>query len=606
MQVDSTWVWIFLIAYIVYAFYWGIRGYFTEKTSSDYTIGGRQIPMIAFLMAATAASFSGWTFMGHPGLMAFAGLAYAFASFYVLTIPITGTFFAKRTWLMGKRYGFITPGDMYAYYYNNESMRWLVVITAFLYGMFYSAVQLMSAGALFHWVTGYPASFGAIFLAAVVWFYVFTGGLRASTWVGVVQFVLLVTGITIIGAYVLAHFGGWSNFSTQVAALEAQYLKIPSVMDFTLEGGNWTALMILTYMFSLMGIQSSPAFTMWQFANKNPRPFAWQQVFMSTFLVGFALFFFTAFQGMGAIVLEQQGIISFATDADVVPVLMTNFLPPIMLGLVFIGAIAAMHSTAAPYIGTGGSILARDVWWLYIRKKKAGHAEQIWTNRAFTTILTVAALVVGLTSTQALVMLGGLATAFGFIMYIPLMGTLWGFRFPAIGAALGVLAGMIAVYMTFGVFKYPLTIHSAGWGIGIGLIVAYLCRGIGIKDDEKTINRQKEVRQWLDSIEEPTPTGRKWRNAMKIVVPLWYLFAIGPFAIWGNDAFSFFGFPALWSWQIVWWILGIVMMWALCFRAEMSTVSDEQIQRAEVETNTVVEEVTDAAIKSRPSSGKSV
>jgi hypothetical protein len=63
-------------------------------------------------------------------------LAYAFASFYVLTIPITGAFFAKRNWLMGKRYGFITPGDMFAYYYNNEAVRWLTVVTAFLYSMF--------------------------------------------------------------------------------------------------------------------------------------------------------------------------------------------------------------------------------------------------------------------------------------------------------------------------------------------------------------------------------------------------------------------------------------------------------------------------------------
>ena len=54
-----------------------------------------------------------------------AGMAYAFASFYVLTIPITGAFFAKRNWLLGKRYGFITPGDMYAYYFNNEALRWL-------------------------------------------------------------------------------------------------------------------------------------------------------------------------------------------------------------------------------------------------------------------------------------------------------------------------------------------------------------------------------------------------------------------------------------------------------------------------------------------------
>ncbi len=111
----STWVYIMLGIYIVYCFYWGLRGYFTEKTSSGYAIAGRSIPFFAFLLASTAASFSGWTFVSHPGAIYLSGLAYAFASFYVLTIPITGAFFGKRTWLMGKRYGFVTPGDMYAY-----------------------------------------------------------------------------------------------------------------------------------------------------------------------------------------------------------------------------------------------------------------------------------------------------------------------------------------------------------------------------------------------------------------------------------------------------------------------------------------------------------
>jgi SSS family solute:Na+ symporter len=58
----------------------------------------------------------------------------------------------------------------------------------------------------------------------------------------------------------------------------------------------------------------------------------------------------------------------------------------------------------------------------------------------------------------------------------------------------------------------------------------------------------------------------------------------------GNKAFSFAGFPSLWSWQIAWWILGIVMMWALCFKAEMSTTNETQIQRAEKETNIVIKE----------------
>jgi Na+/proline symporter len=90
----TTWVYIMLGIYIVYCFYWGLKGYFTEKTSSGYAIAGRSIPFFAFLMAATAASFLGWTFVGHPGQIWSQGMAYAFASFYVLTIPITGAFFA--------------------------------------------------------------------------------------------------------------------------------------------------------------------------------------------------------------------------------------------------------------------------------------------------------------------------------------------------------------------------------------------------------------------------------------------------------------------------------------------------------------------------------
>ncbi len=595
----TTWVYICLGIYIIYCFYWGLKGYFTEKTSSGYAIAGRSIPFFAFLLAATAASFSGWTFIGHPGLIWRDGLAYAFASFYVLTIPITGTFFSKRTWLLGKRYGFITPGDMYAYYFNNELIRHLVVLTAVLYSVFYSAVQLMAAGALFNVIAGVPFTFGALFLAFVVWFYVCTGGLKASTWVGVIQFVLLVGGIILLGLFVVINpqFGGWSGFSAEVAKMEAKYLTVPRVINWGLGAAKgetvWTAVMCLTYMFALMGIQSSPAFTMWTFGIKNPKPLAWQQAFMSTFVVGFALFYFTAFQGMGARVLQALGDPRFAnlTDKTVVPLLMQNFLPPFVLGIVFVGAIAAIHSTAAPYIGTGGSILLRDVYWRVIKKQEASDSEQIWVNRILATVLTIAALWVGLTSTAALVILGALATAFGFVMYVLLLGVIWGVRFPTIGAVLGTVSGMVAVYLTYKVWPNPLSMHSAFWGTFTGLVVAFICRGLGIKDTKETIERQAEVRRWLDSVDEPSESGKQWRKVMKIAVPAWYFFAIGPACILGNNAFSFAGFSPLWSWQIAWWILGIVMMWALCFKAEMATTNEIQIERANKETMIVVREV---------------
>src|SRR6266571_3953541 len=361
-----AWVWTLVILYWIYCIYWGVRGAMVAKTASGYMVGGRAIPMWIFILAATATSFSGWTFIGHPGLIWRDGLSYAFASFYVLTIPITGTWFAKRQWLLGKRYGFITPGDMYAYYYGTEWMRWLVVIVAILYSSFYSAVQLIASGALFHEVTGVPVVTGSVLLAAIVVFYVAAGGLRSIAWVDMLQCVWLVLGIIVLGMFVLHSVGGWDSLAPKIAALDPKYLTIPGgpgakpgtsgIIQFTSGTTIWTGMMILTYMFSLMGIQASPAFTMWSFSNKNPRPFPWQQAIASTFFVGFALFLFTALQGLGGrVVMDEisKALGVSVSDRNLVPALMEFYLPGFWLAFVTIGALAAMQSTAAPYIATG-------------------------------------------------------------------------------------------------------------------------------------------------------------------------------------------------------------------------------------------------------------
>lgn len=116
-----------------------------------------------------------------------------------------------------------------------------------------------------------------------------------------------------------------------------------------------------------------------------------------------------------------------------------------------------------------------------------------------------------------------------------------------------------------------------------GLSIAYLFKIIWVKDDAETRERQKEIRKWLNDVDGASPAGKKWRKIMKFAVPIWFFFAMGPGCILGNQAFSFSGFPPLWSWQIVMWIPGVVMMWALCFKAEMSATNKTQIARAEKE-----------------------
>ncbi|MGH3343051.1 MAG: sodium:solute symporter family protein [Carbonactinosporaceae bacterium] len=587
--------------YWAYCLFWGFKGFFWAKTSSRWSIAERGLPMWLFILAATATSFSGWTYVGHPGLIALEGLSYAFASFYVLTIPITATFFAKRLWLLGKRYEFVTPGDLYSYYYGaergwGEVIRALIVLIAFLYSSFYTAVQLVAAGQIFSVTTGVPVIVGSVFLAAIVYFYVAAGGLRSTAWVDALQAGLLWIGIIIIGAVVLDHFGGWDPFMERVNGLGESFLTVPGAWDPAVIGeAEWTGVFQLTYMFALMGIMASPAFHMWTFANRDPRPFPWQQVFASTLFIGFALFFFTAIQGLGGQLLLQDGVINAASDSEFVPDIMRELIGGPLAGFVVVGALAAMQSTGAAYMGTGGAMLMRDVYVRYLRPD-AGHSEQIWVGRLLVLVIVTVALLVAFTNTAALVLLGGLATAFGFLLYVPLLDVLYLRRFTGPAMAFALALGIVAVIVTyaFAGLQYPLNLHSAGWGgiVGFGtaiVVTAFTKRREQANTDVLAVRH--EMGSWLSDIDRPTYAERSWRKVMWVATPVWFVFAIGPGMVFGNNFISIAGMPPLWSWQIVWWMLGLVMMWALAFKSGLSRPLPQVIERAYAETKPVIKEV---------------
>ena len=137
MEAKLIWLFIFVGIYWAYCLFWGFRGALQSRTSEDYFVAGRSIGVWVFVLAATATSFSGWTFVGHPGLILEAGLPYAFASFYALTIPLTGVLFLRRQWLIGRAFQHITPGEMYSHYYGGDTIRLLTVLVAFLFSVPY-------------------------------------------------------------------------------------------------------------------------------------------------------------------------------------------------------------------------------------------------------------------------------------------------------------------------------------------------------------------------------------------------------------------------------------------------------------------------------------
>ena len=613
MEPKFAWLIAFVSIYWAYCLFWGFKGARSAKTSTDYFLAGRSIGIWVFVLAATATSFSGWTFVGHPGKIFTDGLPYAFASFYALTIPFTGVLFLRRQWVLGKAYRYITPGEMYSDYYGGNSIRLLTVLVAFLFSVPYLGVQLRASGVLFNVLTDglVSVNFGMFTLSAIVMIYVASGGLRSVAFVDCAQAILLALGITILGGIAIYYAGGYSGFTNGLADIVmadvtsgqnltadgySMKVAIPGSIQMVsagskATGGPWTGIMCMTYMFALMGIQSSPAFSMWAFANKTSKAFRWQQVVASSIVIGVLLFSFTIFQGLGGHILIANGVLDSANDNNLVPQLI-NLLSdaaPWLVGLLAVCALAAMQSTGAAYMSTFSAMVTRDIYAKFI-SPNASDKNQKLSGRIFVIIVTGAALIVAANSSQAIVMLGGLAVAYGFQMYPALIGICYYKGFTQKGVVAGLVVGLIAVTLTdrtsawFGVpwGAYPLTIHSAGWGIFFNLIITFLVSHFSDETDAERNNKAKK-HQLLQAVSGMNSARKKKIRLAWILTLIWFLVGFGPFATIGNTIFSDpnspalwapFALPSIWVWQIMFLGYGIFVMWFLAFHMGMSEPID--------------------------------
>ena len=618
MESKIYWLFAFVGIYWAYCIFWGIKGARTAKTSADYFVAGRSLGLWVFVLAATATSFSGWTFVGHPGKILTDGLPYAFASFYALTIPFTGVLFLRRQWILGRAFKYITPGEMYSDYYGGNAMRVLTVLVAFLFSVPYLGIQLRASGALFNVLTDgmISVNIGMLLLSAVVVIYVASGGLRSVAYVDCVQAVLLALGIVILGIITVHWVGGWSAFTEGIGNLvksdltngsrltpagHSNRVAIPGAIQWVSSGsaaagGVWTGMMCMTYMFALMGIQSSPAFSMWSYANKTSKAFRWQQVVASSLVIGIILFTFTIFQGLGADLLVLNGVWEQVTEKNLVPKLINlmSESAPWLVGLLAVCALAAMQSTGAAYMSTFSGMITRDIYKHFLNPS-ASESMQKLVGRIFVVVVAGAALVVAATSTDALVMLGGLAVAYGFQMYPALLGNLYFSGISRRGVVAGLIAGLVAVTLTDKMSSlfpvpwgaYPLTIHSAGWGILFNIIFTVAGSRL-FPDDDQTMTKRRKRHEYLREIAGVPDDKKKWIPVAWGLTLFWFLVGFGPFAIVGNTLFSNpndpltwapLGLPSLWVWQFCFLAFGIFVMWFLAFYMGLSQpVSPERVE----------------------------
>ena len=637
MLANLYWFFFFLVVYWSFCLFWGARTLRKKTSPESYYLADRNISSWVFFFSATAATFAGITIISYPSLIYADGYSFLATAAIVITIPLGSILFFKRQWMLSRKYNFITPGEMYFKYYQSHTLRITILIIGLFFAVPFLGIIIGATGSMVEFVSaGELGRDSAMWvLTAVVLFYVVSGGFKPMVSIGVLQswlfFVLFISigfgafyflgGLEFFDDLAIVNrffpLGSWGSTQGYGGGDLSGFFNVPGVIQWVAglgknnpAGGPWTAVMILSFTLSYMGIILSPTFSMWSYSVKSPRSFYYFQIWGSGAIVGVFLFIFAALLGVGANFLGANSFVNmngFAIsqilpeiDLNNISSLIFSFIgglesvSPILVGFLSICLIAALQSTLAAFLMTSGSMVARDLYRPYIDNEPSWTRELL-VARLSMLLICLAALYLATYFETSLILLGGLAIAFGFQLFPVLLGMIW---FPWItktGATLGLITGMFFVILaeTFGHKltgnalpwgRWPLTIYSGLWGLFFNVIVCFLSSAFSTNDPDQ--EHRKSFHDFMNDHMGIHPTRKKIKSLAYVLFLLWAFFSIGPGLIFGNLIFGsadlsydnwIMGIPSLWAYQIIWWAIGVLLIWFMANKLDLSTLPKKPI-----------------------------
>ena len=642
MSEKSVWLFLFILLYAAFCFFWGVRGSkFNSENPDKYYLADKKVSSWVFFFAATAATFAGLTIISQSSLIFNDGFQYVGTAFIAITVPLGSLFFFKRQWMLSRKFGYITPGEMYFDYYKSDTLRIITVLVTFFVAIPLLAVFFGATGFLVNVLSdGYISrDLGMWVISTIVLFYVTRGGFKSVVSVGVVQSWLYFITVIILGLIIYYFVGNFEVFGQALSKLASSsisnwgntngygggdyngYFALPGVIQWvgglgknSAVGGPWTAMMIFTFTLSFMGVVLSPSFSMWSYSAKHPKVFSYYQVWGSAVAIGFILFIFSTYQGIGASLLGANSQInnSGLSINTVLPelsqkdhtLLIYNIINLMdnsalwLTGLLAVGVIAAIQSTSAAFLMTSGSIITRDLYKTYVNKNITWKNELV-AVRLITMLIFLASLYLATFAKPAMVIFSGISISIAFQFLIVLLGLVW---FPWItrGAAIsGIIIGIIIVILTETIGqqisgnrlpwgRWPLTIHSGVWGLIFNVFICFSVSAFSVlaKIDTDREHRQK-FHDFLNDHMGLHPSRTKLRSFAYVIAIIWLFFGAGPGQVLGNNFFGDPGggyeawilkIPSIWGYQLIWWFFGIGLIWFLASKMDLSTLPNRPIQ----------------------------
>jgi len=431
----------------------------------DFAVYGRRAGFFVLYLAVVSTFHSAFAFLGSGGFFYTHGIGFWDAGTWTLMMGLITYVFGTRIWALGKEFGYLTPADMLADYYESEGVRVLVAFVSVLFTLLYIQVQSMGLGYILSAATGNRISIevSAGILMLVAMFYIIVGGVRAIYWTDVLQGIWMYLAIW-GGALYLSYklFGGPIALWQRVVAERPDLLTLPGPEGF------FTYPMWFGFTITLsFGLLLQPHIFMRYYSaidlSTVKKLGATTPIYLATLYVPAALV------GLGgALVLP-----GLEFPDRVFPEMLFQFAPAWMTGLVLAGAAAAAMSTLEGIIHSNMTVLTRDVYQRYVRPD-ASPEHYVKVGRLIIVGLIGIGYWLSLANYDFLVTIVTLSAAGAMQLWPAVMGNLFpsGFKFTRTGVMVGMIAGLVTLYGTLIVYPHPLTLHGGIWGTAVNFVIA--------------------------------------------------------------------------------------------------------------------------------------
>lgn len=377
---------------------WALR---RTRTARDFWVAGRKFGVLLMGIATTAAAFSGFVFLGGPGLTYRIGLSSLFINLSVgFTSGLLCFLVAKRLRLLAEVREAYTVPDAILHRFGSRAASGAAAAAILVGTVGYLGAQLLALGTLIDAVLGLRSLAVAVAIGlAVLLFYTVAGGMVASLYTDIFEGILMVTTGVAVFWYALDAGGGWGNVVASIAGSESfgrQFLE---------PFGDTPVLTSLGFFFVFgIGVLGQPHMLQKFYMLRDPRSLKWFPLVLGVSQVLCLLLWLGL--GLAVPALVAQGRLAPLERPDfAAPVFLLSFTPEVLAGFAMAAVLAALMSTADSFINLGAAALVRDL------PKALGHRveDELFWGRIATVGVTLAAAALALLYNDLIALLGTFA-----------------------------------------------------------------------------------------------------------------------------------------------------------------------------------------------------